>query len=156
MLNDVALFVSIPTTMHQSAYHFEEVKMLRMLTETCTTPYTAPSCVRRVDVLKVVRVNVENEFLACRLGLLAVLFGDGVLQVLAVPLVKDIDALAVARKLLPEKVSKSRLEAMSMLLRLSPKASAQPVSKSCLGSCVEWLPSPPHDLLLVSFELALV
>ena len=85
----------------------------------------------------------------CRLGLLAVLFGDGVLHVLAVPDVSDVIALAVAQKFNPDQLARDP-DSLSMLFRLKPQASALPLSKGCLGSCLEWLPSPPHDLLLVS------
>jgi len=34
-------------------------------------------------------------------------------------------------------------------MRLKPQASAAAISPTCLGTCLDWLPSTPHDLLLV-------
>ena len=72
------------------------------------------------------------------------------LHVLAVPNLSDVAALAAAQKLSTDGSAREHPDSSRVLFRLRPQASAPPVSKGCLGSCVEWLPSPPHDLLLVS------
>ena len=104
--------------------------------------------------LKIARVNRSGlqqaltSSVACgRLGLLAVVFGDGALEVVAVPDPHALPARAAADDVAESSSSSTQ---QPLLVRLRPKARAAPTAlESSLGSCVEWLPAMPHDLLLV-------
>lgn len=74
--------------------------------------------------------------------MLAVLYGDGRLEILAVP-----EPASLASNIDP-RLSNAR-SGTQMLVRLKPVLTTPPDSISSLGSCIEWLPIAPHDLLLV-------
>ncbi|KAL3157576.1 hypothetical protein ABBQ32_012027 [Trebouxia sp. C0010 RCD-2024] len=79
-----------------------------------------------------------------RLGLLALVLGSGELQVLAVP-----QPAAAQQALLP---GDEQVGPDPFLVDLPPVAWLQPQAfGNSLPSVVEWLPVPPHDLLLVGF-----
>ena len=83
-----------------------------------------------------------------RLGLLAVAQGNGEVSILSIPIPEE--ALLQRDRLSKGKRPAASESAADRLINMAPCASAQPVTLSgSLASCVEWLPSAPHDLLLV-------
>lgn len=83
-----------------------------------------------------------------RLGLLAVAQGNGEVSILSIPIPEE--ALLQRDRLSKGKRPAASEPAADRLINMAPCASAQPVTLSgSLASCVEWLPSAPHDLLLV-------
>lgn len=83
-----------------------------------------------------------------RLGLLAVAQGNGEVSILSIPIPEE--ALLQRDRLSKGKRPAASESAADRLIEVAPCASAQPVTLSgSLASCVEWLPSAPHDLLLV-------
>ncbi len=86
----------------------------------------------------------------CRLGLLAVAQGSGHVSLFSVP--DPAEALLQQDMVRKGKGRAGSDPAADKLLQLAPCAEAAPDSLSgSLVSCLEWLPSHPHDLLLVSF-----
>jgi hypothetical protein len=89
-----------------------------------------------------------SDCVRCRLGLLAVAQGNGEVSIFSIPVPKE--ALLQRDRLSKGKRPAASESAADRLIELAPCASAQPVTLSgSLASCVEWLPSAPHDLLLV-------
>lgn len=79
-----------------------------------------------------------------RLGLLAVVYGDGEVEVLAIPHPDSLQNVSGASSSRDPQGS-----AGTAYLRLRCKAAATTKAIDCHGSCVDWLPSAPHDLLVV-------
>ena len=81
------------------------------------------------------------------------LYGDGELHVLAVPRPESLAELGASDSFMGnggEDGEASDSSRQRIYIRLRPKAAAPADAlDSSLGSCVEWLQVPPHDLLLV-------
>ncbi len=91
-----------------------------------------------------------DAYLYRRLGLLAAAQGSGEISIFSIP--DPADALLQQDRVRKGKARAGFDSAADKLIQLAPCASAAPESLSgSLVSCLEWLPSPPHDLLLVSF-----
>lgn len=93
--------------------------------------------------------------MGCRLGLLAAAQGNGHVSIFSIP--DPAEALQQRGKLRKGKGHAGSDSAETRLMNLAPCASAGPDALSgSLVSCIEWLPSHPHDLLLVSFRAAML
>ena len=87
--------------------------------------------------------------MGCRLGLIAVAQGNGEVSLFDIP--SPAEALLHRDKLRKGKGRADSLSGTDRLVGLPPCASAGAgaISGSLVG-CLEWLPSAPHELLLVS------
>ncbi len=90
----------------------------------------------------------KTDRMRCRLGRVAVVQGNGEICVFSVPAPEE--ALLQRDQLSKGKRPAAFQSSADPLIELAPCASAKPeILSGSLAGCVEWLPSAPHDLLLV-------
>lgn len=96
---------------------------------------------------------MSAQYSSCRLGILAVLFGDGQIDLFAIPKVGQVyEDPEQSNRIVLDLSSQAEMSQLEYT-KMRPQVSLPAEEAPSLGSCLEWLPSPPHDLILVSLAL---